>query len=257
MIRNCLPFAGSIMLVMVVCIGAAPQAFGDAATDIQVGVSSGKITTNLSKYAGAFDTTTFETDAPGFAGSPTAGFDYGVQVAQKLWYHSGIEGDPVTPVADGVSVSIFDGTNTRFVTGTSGLQSGLMLAENLSGSLHAHLDFVLSPNTAPTGVYGLVLQVTSPSFQSSDPFLLAIANINGLNLGDPAVLEGIEYGEQAIFNAAVPEPSSAALAGLGVAGLAGAVLRRRMRKRSPRLRESGYSPQNVRQQLVVSGGGLA
>ena len=231
MIRKCLPSAWSIVLAIIVSIGVAPQAFADPATDIQVGESSGKLTTNLSKYAGAFDPDTFETKDPGFAGSPPAGQNYGVQVAQQLWYHSGIVGDPVTPVPGGVSVSITDDITTLIVNGTSGLQSGLGLAENLSGSLHAHLDFLLSPNTAPTGVYGLVLQVTSPSFQSSDPFLLAIANIKGLNLSDPAVLEGIEYGEQAIFNAAVPEPSSIVLAGLGVVGLAGAALRRRMRTR--------------------------
>lgn len=230
MIRNSLPFTGSIMLATIVFVGAAPQVFGDATTDIQVDVSSGKLTTNLSKYAGAFNPDTFETHDPGFAGTPPSGQAYGVQVVQKLWYHSGIEGDPVTPVPGGVSVSITGSTTTLIVNGTSGLQSGLGLAENLSGSLHSHLDFKLSPGTAPTGVYGLVLQVTSPSFQSSDPFLLAIANIKDLNLSDPAVLEGIEYGEQAIFNAAVPEPSSIVLAGLGVVGLAGVELRRRMRK---------------------------
>lgn len=223
MIRNRLPCADWIMLAAVVVIGAAPQAFGSPTTDIQVGVSSGKLTTNLSKYGSAFDPSTFETDEPGFFGNPPLGSTYGVQVAQKLWYHSGIEGDPVTPVANGVSISIFDGTNTRIVTGTSGVQTGLILAEDLAESLHGHLDFSLSPGTALDGVYGLVLQVTSPSFQSSDPFLLAIANIAGGEL----TLAGIEYGEEAIFNAAVPEPSSVALAGLGVAGLAIRAWRRR------------------------------
>lgn len=230
MIRNSLPFAGSIVLATIVFIGAAPQAFGDAATDIQLGVSSGKLTTNLGKFAGTFDPSSFETDEPGFAGAPPSGHAYGVQVAQQLWYHSGIDGDPVTAVPGGVSVSIFDGVTTLSVNGSSGLQTGLVLTESLSGSLHKHLDFSLSPGTAPAGVYGLVLQITSPSFQSSDPFLLAIANIKGLDLNNPAVLAGIEYGEQAIFNAAVPEPSSVVLAGLGVAGLVGAAVGRRMRR---------------------------
>lgn len=222
MIRNRPPYAGWIMLAAVVFIGAEPQAFGSPATDIQVGVSSGKLTTNQSKYGSAFEPDTFWTNEPGFFGNPPLGSTYGVQVAQKLWYHSGIEGDPVTPVANGVSVSIFDGVTTLSVTGSSGLQSGLVLVENLSESLHGHLNFVLSP-AAPNGVYGLVLQVTSPSFQSSDPFLLAIANIVE---GEPT-LDGIEYGEQAIFTAAVPEPSTMALAGLGVAGLAIRAWRRR------------------------------
>jgi hypothetical protein len=224
MIQHRLNIVGAMLTAALIFTGAASQAFGDAVTDIQVLVTDGKLSTNLSKFVGTFDPGTFETHDPGFAGSPPQGQAYGVQVAQKLWYHSGIEGDPVTAVPGGVSVSIADGTTTLNVSGTSGLQSGLILTGSLSGSLHAHLDFSLSPGTAPDGVYGLVLQITSPSFQSSDPFLLAIANIAGGGL----TLEGIEYGEQAIFDAvAVPEPSSVVLAGLGAAGALAAGWRRR------------------------------
>lgn len=202
----------------------------DALTDIQISVVNGKLTTGLTKYVGVFDPQTFETHDPGFAGIPPSGNQYAVQIAQKLWYHSGIEGDPVTAVTAGAFVRVSDGNSSLDVTGSSGLQAGLILDNNLSGSLHSHLDFLLFPHAgslAPDGVYGIVMQITSPSYQTSDPFLLAIANIAGGDL----TLEGIEYGEQAIFNVAVPEPSSIALAGLGVAGLAGAALRRRMRKR--------------------------
>lgn len=201
----------------------------DATTDIQVFLSNGKLATEQSKYAGTFDPDTFEAHDPGFAGSLPQGEQYGVQISQKLWYHSGIEGDPVTPVRGDVFVTVAKGASSLIVTGSSGLQTGLILDADLSGSLHGHLDFLLSSgegSPAPDGVYGLVMQINSPSYQTSDPFLLAIANIAGGTIN----LEGIEYGEQAIFNAAVPEPSSVILAGLGVAGLAGATLRRRMRK---------------------------
>lgn len=205
----------------------------DAMTDIQVFLSNGKLATGLSKYVGVFDEISFETHDPGFAGALPQSQQYGVQVSQKLWYHSGIEGDAVTAAPANVFLTVSDSTSSITVTGSSGLQTGLLLTESLSGSLHGHLDFALFPNsgsTAPVGVYGLVLQITSPSYQTSDPFLLAIANLQGLDILDPAVLARVEYGEEAIFNVAVPEPSSLALAGLGVAGFAGAALRRRMRK---------------------------
>lgn len=206
----------------------ASRAQGDAVTDIQVSVLNGKLMTNLSKYASAFDEISFTTPDPGFAGSPPVGEQYGAQISQKLWYHSGIEGDPVTPVPANAFVRVSDGTTSLDITGTSGVQSGLILTGSLSGSLHDHLVFSLFPNTAPTapaGVYGLVLQVTSPAFQTSDQFLITIASLAGGSL----TLEGIEFGEDAIFNAAVPEPSSLALAGLGVAGALAAGWRHRRR----------------------------
>jgi hypothetical protein len=226
---NPLKILSAIIFILIGGLVRPSPVRGDAVTDIQVFLENVKLMTGLPKYVGTFDPVTFETHDPGFAGSLPLGHQYGIQISQKLWYHSGIEGDPVTPVPTGAFVRVADANMSLDVTGSSGLQTGLILDENLSESLHGHLDFLLFPNsgaTAPAGVYGLVLQITSPSYQTSDPFLLAIANIAGSDLSR----EGIEYGEQAIFNVAVPEPSSIALAGLGVAGLAGAALRRRMRK---------------------------
>lgn len=225
-----------LVLILFAAATAPSVALGDAATDIQVFLSGGKLTTGLAKYASAFDETTFETHDPGFAGSPLPqGVQYGVQISQKLWYHSGVENDPITPVRGDVYITISDTSSTLTVTGSSGLQAGLILTENLSGSLHGHLDFVLFPKTgsaAPAGVYGLVMQITSPSYQTSDQFLLAIANVAGGSL----TLDGIEYGEQAIFNAAVPEPSAVVLAGLGISAAAVVGARRhRERRRSPSL----------------------
>ena len=135
-----------LVLILVAAAIAPSVALGDAATDIQVFLSGGKLTTGLAKYAGAFDETTFETHDPGFAGSPLPqGVQYGVQISQKLWYHSGVENDPITPVRGDVYVRVSDGTISLDVTGATGLQSGLVLTGSLSGSLHGHLDFSLFP----------------------------------------------------------------------------------------------------------------
>ena len=229
--KNPLKLLAAFIVALICGVDSPTPARGDVTTDIQLFVSNGKLATGLAKYVGAFDPDTFETHDPGFAGvTLPQGQQYGLQISQKLWYHSGIIGDPVTPVPADVFMKVTDGTTTLNVTGSSGLQTGLVLTGSLSGSLHGHLDFLLFPNSAspaPDGVYGLVMQITSPSYQTSDPVLLAIANFAGGTID----LEGIEYGEQAIFNnVAVPEPSGIALAGLGVAGLVGAALRRRMRK---------------------------
>jgi MYXO-CTERM domain-containing protein len=76
------------------------------------------------------------------------------------------------------------------------------------------------------GAYGVLLELTPAglsTFTKSDPFLIVF------NQG--LAVEAFESGVDAMVQVtAVPEPSSIALAGLGVAGLAGAALRRRMRK---------------------------
>lgn len=227
-------FHRKISFIAVVCSLLVPMAArADAITDIQVSVQGGVIITDKSLYAGGFPgLSDFVTDDPGFAGSPTPGQDYGVLVTGKLWYHSGVDGDPVSTAAGNPYLRIASGTSSFDLFQTSNASAALPLVENLDGSLHKHLTFSLFPDTgslAPAGVYGVVLQVTSPTFTSSASFLIALANLN--NAPIDMTPEGVEYGEQAILVQAVPEPSSVALAGLGAAGLAGAALRRRMRKR--------------------------
>lgn len=185
--------------------------------DIQVSVVNGKLTTNKQLYDGFFDQS--ETTNPGFGGSLQQGLSYGFAVAGKLWYHSGVVGEQVSTAAGNPFIRI--GTDTMFVdvSQTTGPQAGLTLVSSLSGSLHEHIPFALFPQdvpAAPLGVYGLVLQMTSPSFQTSDPFVIAFLNNPDFSLSP----EGVTYGEQAILGAAVPEPGAGILAGLGMAAAA-------------------------------------
>lgn len=198
--------------------------------DVQVSVVNGKLTTNKQLYDGFFDQS--ETTNPGFGGSLPQGSSYGFAVAGKLWYHSGIVGDPVSTAPDNPFLRI--GTDTLFVdvSQTTGPQAGLTLVSNLSGSLHEHRPFSLFPQNdpaAPSGVYGLVLQMTSPSFQASDPFVIAFMNNPDFSLS-PA---GVAYGEQAILAVAVPEPGAGFLAGLGMAAATVGYGVRRWRGRRP------------------------
>lgn len=200
------------------------------AFDIQVSVSNGKLTTNKQFYDGDFGPQ-FSTGNPGFAGSLPQGLSYGFAVLDKLWYHSGVVGDPVSTAPGNPFLQI--GADPMFVvvSQTTGPQAGLTLVSSLSGSLHQHTTFELFPQggpSAPAGVYGLVLQMTSPSWQASDPFVIAFMNNPDFAISP----EGIAYGEQAILSVAVPEPGTGILAGLGlVAATIGYGARRRRGRR--------------------------
>ena len=207
--------------------GAAMAETIGHAFDVQVSVVNGKLTTNKQLYDGFF--ADFYTTNPGFSGALPNGLAYGFVVADQLWYHSGVEGAPVSTAPGDPFLRVGEDPMYVTVSQTTGPQAGLTLASSLSGSLHVHLGFELFPQgslPAPAGVYGLVLQLTSPSFQSSDPFLIALTNNPDFSLS----LEGVTSGEQAILGVAVPEPAAGALAAVGVAACAtGYGLRRRKR----------------------------
>lgn len=211
--RRLAKYFGIVMAI----VASASVARANPLTDVQIFVSNGKLTTTKSLYDGFFFD--FETTDPGFANAlsrpalPT-GEDYGFAVAGKLWYHSGIQGDPVSVAPGNPFIRIGDEFTNLIVSQTSGPQPGLQLASPLSGSLHVHPPYTLLGEQRPAGVYGLVLQITSPSFTASDPFVVALTNDPGFSLTET----GVRYGEQQIVSAAlVPEPGTGSLAVLGTA----------------------------------------
>ena len=138
------------------------------------------------------------------------------------------DGDELTAPALGLGLNLFFGPVSRTVNGNStGVTTGFSLgaATDPNGEFHQHFVFEMSAS-APIGAYGVLLELTPAglsTFTKSDPFLIVF------NQG--LAVEAFESGVDAMVQVtAVPEPSSIALAGLGVAGLAGAALRRRMRK---------------------------
>ena len=208
-------------------LGGAAQA--DPQFDVQVFVSDGKLATTRSLFDGFF--MDYETDSPGFSNAPggpalPTGVAYGFNVVGKLWYHSGVVGDPVSTAPGNPFIRIGDELTNVVVSQTSGPQPGLELTSSLAGSLHAHLPYTLLGDQRPVGVYGLLLEITSPSFTTSDPFVVALTNDPTITLAPV----GVAYGEQAILAAAlVPEPSALGLMATAgaAAGLAGIARRRR------------------------------
>jgi hypothetical protein len=204
-------------------------------SDIELEIEGGKLITHNGRYFESELTGTdpgpYVSEAPGFDSLPgllEEGEQIGFNVLQSLLYW---DGEELTAPGSGVGLSLFLGSNSRVVTQSSGSLAGFNLGgggldefENYVGNFHKHFDFVLSLG-APIGAYGVLLELTpagSSTFSASDPFLLVFNR----GLGAEAFESGVDAMVQVT---AVPEPSSIALAGLGVAGLAGAAVRRRMR----------------------------
>ncbi len=128
----------------------------------------------------------------------------------------GAPGAAVLAVRDSLDeVVTYSGTGT---SATSGF-TGFIADGGPTGSIHQHVTFTLQ--TAPlgaqpaVGAYRIAMQLTSPSYTSSDPFWVVFNR----GLGEEAF-------EESIHAMAVPEPETYALMGLGL-GLIGFVARRR------------------------------
>jgi len=100
---------------------------------------------------------------------------------------------------------------------------------DLAGAFHKHITFLLEDPLGtpggPTGVYGLHAQLFGSVHGASQPFLIAFAQ--GLDLLNENEFELFEEGAAALYAVAIPEPSTAIMAAMALAGLIG--FRRRKR----------------------------
>ena len=239
-LKNSCWFGLCVCALLVGLWAGSARADGIHGGDIELEIENDKLVTHNGRYFESELTGTdpgpYVSEAPGFDSLPellTPTEQIGFNVLQSLLYW---DGDALTAPGSGVTLSLLFGTgsprSSRDVTQASGSLTGFSLGgggldeeENYVGNFHKHFDFELSSG-APVGAYGVLLELTpagSSTFTKSDPFLIVFNR----GLADPAFEAGVDA---MVEVTAVPEPSSVALAGLGVAGLAGAALRRRMRK---------------------------
>lgn len=152
------------------------------AADVHPTIVEGRLTTDQSVFADAFDDLNgfLFTENPGFQAADgvfRAGDALGFAVVDRLWYWNGEAlADP--PVETAVSIS--RGPLAVTVDGASEPQPGFTLATaGAAGFIHVHPTYTLeSPEPLP-GVYGLVFELTSPQYESSDPFVIALGYFGG------------------------------------------------------------------------------
>lgn len=230
---------GSVLkMSMAFALMTATVLAGGGHLDVDIKVVNGKLTTegggetNILAGGVFFDEdgmlpgNPYSTSYPGFdalAGTFTPDAQVRFDFVQQLLYWNGTE-----LVDTNANLTVSFDTNNQTISGsnTSGL-SGFVLGQAAQdGGFHKDLTWTL-PDTAASGLYGVVLRLSmesgspGPAISPSESFLLAFGK------GDITDVDG---GLEAMATvAAVPEPSSVALAGLGVAGVLAAGWRRRRR----------------------------
>jgi len=174
------------------------------AADVHPSIVEGKLTTNHSVYADAFDDVNgfLFTENPGFEtgdGALQDGDQLGFAVVDRLWFWNG-ETLAEPPVDTAVSIS--RGPLSVTVDGASEPQPGFTLATAAgAGFIHVHPSYTLETSEAVAGVYGLVLQLTAPQYEASDPFVVALGYF-----GSSLTAEQYNAGVAAIGLAALQPP---------------------------------------------------
>ncbi len=119
---------------------------------------------------------------PGFSASNNVfqmGDSLGFNVVEPLLYSVG---DGVSAPPGSEYIEINKSSSSIEVRATSEFEEGFILGEVGSfGGIHEHMEYVLLGESDPPtpGVYGLVIEVTSPGYEASDPLLVALAHLDG------------------------------------------------------------------------------
>ena len=140
-------------------------------------------------------------------------------VVTRLWFS---DGTAAVPAAPGVMLEISDATatNVENLTGNTVGRPGFRLSGTASDG---EINWTLKGANIPDGVYGLAY-VASGENQTGEPFLPSDRLV--LALRTPDFAGNGPAAENAVFAAAIPEPSSLSLASLAL--LVGLCLRVRM-----------------------------
>ena len=96
----------------------------------------------------------------------------GLDVVSALGY---FDGQRVAHTDSKLQIVAPDGQDVYLLNANSPTQSGMSFGKYTGvRNWDAHGEFSLSPNTSEAGIYGTMVQLTSPTFESSEPFLLPL-----------------------------------------------------------------------------------
>lgn len=179
----------SVACLLALAATAAAQHVGEDHGDLEISIEAGSLYVEPGAdgwlFEGEFpqppDSFAYFGDEPGFEmedGVGAAGDQFGFQLLSDLLFWNGGLADPI----DQIEVS--KGPASVVADAASGLLEGFLFGTaDDEGGLHEHLEFALQTfdgtNYLPggaTGVYGLHLQLTSPQYGDSQPFLIALNN---------------------------------------------------------------------------------
>lgn len=235
MAKAMLKFVGAAALALAALSAGAQEHLHEG--DIEVGIVGGQLVTEgalhteygtgYGIFEGDLDTLLagprWRTTDPGFDSEP------GTFAAADMLYFAPVgtlsfwDGDSWESPGAAVLVvrDSLDGTVTYSGTGTATSDDfeGFISDGGATGQIHTHLTFTVqnSPlgSQPAVGAYRIAMQLTSPSYASSDPFWLVFNR--GL---------GAEAFEESVHVMSVPEPETYALMALGL-GFVTLVARRR------------------------------
>ena len=150
-------------------------------------------------------------DTPGIGISSTVnGFTSGDQlflnVMQPLliWEESGLATTPHTVIVDWPDGGGTSDVEYYEVTSQSTYQTGMTWGTYLpfdgTGGWEAHGEFVLDAANPAVGIYGLVVQLVSPGYVSSEPFLVPLIYDPQSTIGAIKIAKGIDALEEAILD---------------------------------------------------------
>jgi hypothetical protein len=233
-------FAPAVAGALLLCQAGALRAAELHAGDIELELEAGKLHvhgaadtafgTGYAIFEGSFTTLLsgprWRTTNPGFDSAPGV-FQPSDEGFFSVWgtlaFWDGDSWESSTP--KGEVIVIRDSLDESVTVSTAGTVAtpdftGFISDGGPTGSIHQHISFTLqtaAPLSQPTmGAYRLGLQITSPQYESSDPFYLV------LNRGLTT-----EAFEESVHALAVPEPGTYAMMGVGL-GMIGFLARRRM-----------------------------